>query len=105
MELHAWVNPYRAKQSTPTLAANHVAMLHPDWTFVSGTVTMLNPGLPDVRTYFTQVIADIATRYDVDGIHFDDYFYPSGMGTQDNALILITILQLLQRLQTGGVIM
>jgi uncharacterized lipoprotein YddW (UPF0748 family) len=84
MELHAWLNPYRAKQSTPTLAPNHVAILHPDWTFVSGTLTMLNPGLPEVRTYVTQVIADIATRYDVDGIHFDDYFYPSGMGTQDN---------------------
>ncbi|HVG12085.1 MAG TPA: family 10 glycosylhydrolase, partial [Flavisolibacter sp.] len=84
MELHAWLNPYRAKQSTPVLAANHVAVLHPDWTFVSGTLTMLNPGLPVVRDYVTQVIADIATRYDVDGIHFDDYFYPSGMGTQDN---------------------
>lgn len=86
MELHAWLNPYRAKQSTPVLAANHVAVLHPDWTFASGTLTMLNPGLPDVRTYVTQVIADIATRYDVDGIHFDDYFYPSaGMTGQDNA--------------------
>lgn len=85
MQLHAWLNPYRAKQSTPVLAANHVAALHPDWTFVSGTLTMLNPGLPQVRTYLTQVIADIATRYDVDGIHFDDYFYPSaGMTGQDN---------------------
>jgi uncharacterized lipoprotein YddW (UPF0748 family) len=84
MELHAWLNPYRAKQSTPTLAANHVATLHPDWTFTVGTLTMLDPGLPQVRTYLTQVIADIATRYDVDGIHFDDYFYPSGMTTQDN---------------------
>jgi uncharacterized lipoprotein YddW (UPF0748 family) len=85
MELHAWLNPYRAKQSTPTLAANHVATLHPDWTFVSGTLTMLNPGLPDVRTYLTQVIADIASRYDVDGIHFDDYFYPSAIAKQDSA--------------------
>ncbi|MDB5193347.1 MAG: hypothetical protein JWQ96_2910 [Segetibacter sp.] len=85
MELHAWVNPFRAKQSTPTLAANHVATLHPDWTFTSGTLTMLNPGLPQVRTYLAQVIADIATRYDIDGIHFDDYFYPSaGMTGQDN---------------------
>ncbi len=85
MELHAWLNPYRAKQSTPTLAANHVATLHPDWTFTSGTLTMLDPGLPQVRTHLTQVIADIATRYDIDGIHFDDYFYPSaGMTGQDN---------------------
>ena len=85
MELHAWINPYRAKQGTPTLAPTHVAVLHPDWTFVASTVTLLNPGIPDVRNYLTDVIADIARRYDVDGIHFDDYFYPSGMGTQDNA--------------------
>ncbi len=85
MELHAWINPYRAKQSTPTLAANHVAVLNPSWTFVSGSTTLLDPGLPQVRTYLTRVIADIAGRYDVDGIHFDDYFYPyAGMTGQDN---------------------
>ena len=86
MELHAWLNPYRAKQSTPTLAATHVATLHPDWTFISGSITLLNPGLPDVRNYLKNVIADVASRYDVDGIHFDDYFYPyAGMTGQDNA--------------------
>ena len=85
MELHAWLNPYRAKQSTPTLAANHVVTLHPEWTFISGTLTMLNPGLPAVRDYVTSIVTDIATRYDVDGIHFDDYFYPAaGMTGQDN---------------------
>ncbi len=84
MQLHAWINPYRAKQSTPTLAANHVVNLHPDWAFVSGTATLLNPGLPAVRNYLSQVIGDIATRYDIDGIHFDDYFYPyAGMTGQD----------------------
>ncbi|RYE22585.1 MAG: hypothetical protein EOP51_12855, partial [Sphingobacteriales bacterium] len=84
MELHGWINPYRAKQSTPTLAANHVAVLHPEWTFVSGTATLLNPGLPAVRNYLASVIGDIATRYDIDGIHFDDYFYPyAGMTGQD----------------------
>lgn len=85
MELHAWINPFRAKQSTPALAANHVASLHPEWTFLAGTTTILNPGLPDVRKYITNVIADIATRYELDGIHFDDYFYPDGLVTnQDN---------------------
>ncbi|MEO5998335.1 MAG: family 10 glycosylhydrolase, partial [Chitinophagaceae bacterium] len=84
MQLHAWLNPYRAKQSTPVLEANHVVTLHPDWAFVSGTLTMLNPGLPQVRKYLTEVIADIASRYDIDGIHFDDYFYPAGMAGQDN---------------------
>ena len=86
MELHAWINPYRAKQSTPTLAATHVAVLRPDWTFVSGSITLLNPGLPEVRNYLKNVIADVASRYNVDGIHFDDYFYPyAGMAGQDNA--------------------
>jgi uncharacterized lipoprotein YddW (UPF0748 family) len=86
LELHAWINPYRAKQSTPTLAAHHVANVHPEWTFTAGTLTMLDPGLPQVRDYLTKVIADIATRYDVDGIHFDDYFYPSANFTnQDDA--------------------
>ena len=87
MDIHAWLNPYRAKQSTPTLAPNHVAVLHPDWTFVSGTLTQLNPGLPQVRSYLTNVVADIATRYDVDGIHFDDYFYPYTplMASQDTS--------------------
>ncbi len=85
MELHGWVNPYRAKQSTPVLAANHVATLHPEWTFVSGTATLLNPGLPAVREYVTKVVSDIVTRYNLDGIHFDDYFYPyGGMTGQDN---------------------
>jgi len=88
MELHAWINPYRAKQSTPTLAANHVAILHPDWVFVAGSATLLNPGLPLVRKYLTDVIGDIANRYNVDGIHFDDYFYPyppNGILKQDSA--------------------
>jgi uncharacterized lipoprotein YddW (UPF0748 family) len=85
LELHAWINPYRAKQGTPVLASNHVATVHPEWTFVAGTVTLLNPGIPDVRAHLANVISDIARRYNVDGIHFDDYFYPTGMGTQDNA--------------------
>ncbi|MEO7310536.1 MAG: family 10 glycosylhydrolase [Chitinophagaceae bacterium] len=88
MDLHAWINPFRAKQSTPILAPNHVATLHPDWTFVAGTITLLNPGLPAVRQYLTNVIGDIANRYDIDGIHFDDYFYPyppNGVLKQDSA--------------------
>ncbi len=85
MDMHAWLNPFRAKQSTPALAPNHVVNLHPDWTFISGSLTMLNPGLPQVRQYLQQVVADIASRYDLDGIHFDDYFYPyGGMTGQDN---------------------
>jgi len=84
MELHAWLNPYRAKQGTPTLASTHVVNQHPSWAFVAGTKTILDPGIPEVRSYLLSVINDIATRYDVDGIHFDDYFYPySDMASQD----------------------
>ncbi|HUC81433.1 MAG TPA: family 10 glycosylhydrolase, partial [Flavisolibacter sp.] len=52
--------------------------------FVAGTLTMLDPGLPQVRDHVTKVIADIATRYNVDGIHFDDYFYPSSNFTNQD---------------------
>lgn len=89
LDLHAWLNPYRVKQ-TPAmvLAPNNVANLHPTWTFQAKlnntdktlSLKMLNPGLPAVRDYIVRVVQDIAIRYDVDGIHFDDYFYPySGM--------------------------
>lgn len=90
LDLHAWLNPYRVKQTTAmVLAPNNVATLHPSWTFQAklnrtdkgSFLKMLNPGLPQVRDYLVSVIKDIATRYDIDGIHFDDYFYPySGMG-------------------------
>lgn len=79
IEFHAWINPYRAVanvSSLPGFAANHVAKLHPDWLLSQGTLRVLDPGLNVVRDYITSVIVDIVDRYDVDGIHFDDYFYP-----------------------------
>ena len=85
LDLHAWLNPYRVKQTAAmVLAANNVATLHPTWTFQAKanssdtglSLKMLNPGLPEVRNYLVSVIQDIASRYDIDGIHFDDYFYP-----------------------------
>ena len=92
LDLHAWLNPYRVKQ-TPAmvLAPNNVSKLHPTWTFQARLnhsdkallLKMLNPGLPAVRDYIVSVVQDIANRYDIDGIHFDDYFYPySGMETK-----------------------
>jgi uncharacterized lipoprotein YddW (UPF0748 family) len=85
LELHAWINPYRARTGSFTLAPNHVINQHPDWILNIGTSPILNPGLPQVRTYLTKIMADIAQRYHVDGIHFDDYFYPSAItaGMQD----------------------
>ncbi len=77
MELHAWLNPYRvAQNSKEPLAANHVAFQHPDWILEYGGKLYFDPGLPQTREFVTKVVKDIVTRYDVDAIHFDDYFYP-----------------------------
>ncbi len=87
MELHAWLNPYRAVSNVNNLAnfaANHVAKQHPEWLLAAENLRTLDPGLPAVRTYIMTVIADIVERYDVDGIHFDDYFYPSSNTFNDD---------------------
>ena len=92
LELQAWINPFRAvktvtngKPSYP-LASNNVAIQHPDWILNYGSEWILDPGNPDVRAYVTKVIMDIIKRYDVDGLHWDDYFYSyNGTTTQDSA--------------------
>ena len=91
MEFHAWINPYRAvatvanQNNAAQYSASHVSKAHPEWMLTVGTVKILNPGLPEVRNHVTNVIVDIVKRYDVDGIHFDDYFYPSGTSGDDAA--------------------
>ncbi|GAA3924275.1 family 10 glycosylhydrolase [Hymenobacter algoricola] len=79
MEFHAWMNPYRAlvNASTASVAPTHVTRLHPDWVLPYGTLRVLDPGLPAVRRYLVRVVMDVVRRYDVDAIHFDDYFYPA----------------------------
>ncbi|MGW4800841.1 glycoside hydrolase family 10 protein, partial [Nonomuraea sp. NPDC004297] len=78
MEFHAWFNPYRASygDSVAKLPADHPARLHPDWTVKYGGRLYYNPGLPAVREHVVKVITDVVDRYDIDGVHFDDYFYP-----------------------------
>jgi uncharacterized lipoprotein YddW (UPF0748 family) len=77
MELHAWINPYRAKtKGTTMLATNHVGVAHPERCFSYDEQLILNPGIPENRDYICAVAKDIVARYDVDGIHMDDYFYP-----------------------------
>lgn len=77
MELHAWINPYRAKtKGTTMLATNHVGVAHPERCFSYDDLLILNPGIPENRDYICAVAKDIVARYDVDGIHMDDYFYP-----------------------------
>lgn len=88
MEFHAWLNPYRAVSNTsnlPGFAATHVAKAHPNWILTVGTIQILNPGYPVVRDYVTSVVVDILKRYNVDGIHFDDYFYPSSGTINDDS--------------------
>ncbi len=80
MELHAWFNPYRAVREIGNyiLDNNHVTKKHPEWilTFNQINIKILNPGLPQVREYVKNIVIDVVTRYDIDGVHFDDYFYP-----------------------------
>jgi uncharacterized lipoprotein YddW (UPF0748 family) len=79
MEFHAWMNPYRAAGNAtqlPGFAPNHVTKVHPEWLLSQGNLRVLDPGIPAVRDYVTAVIEDVLTRYDIDGLHFDDYFYP-----------------------------
>jgi uncharacterized lipoprotein YddW (UPF0748 family) len=78
LEFHAWFNPYRvSRQSDPTkLVPTHPARLHPDWLVSYGGQLYYNPGVPAARTFVEQVILDTTRRYDLDGVHFDDYFYP-----------------------------
>lgn len=77
MELHAWINPYRAKTKSPhSNAANHVVSQHPERCFQYDGLTLLNPALKENRDYICDVVRDILQRYDVDGLHIDDYFYP-----------------------------
>ena len=77
MEMHAWINPYRAKTAgTRELAQNHVAVQKPNSVFAYAGQLILNPGIPENRQYIYKVVDDIVSRYDIDGLHIDDYFYP-----------------------------
>lgn len=77
MEIHAWINPYRAKtKTTSELASSHIAVRQPNRVFTYDGQYILNPGMPENREYICKVAADIVRRYDIDGFHIDDYFYP-----------------------------
>lgn len=78
LELHAWLNPYRARRHTETspAAATHMTIANPELVRNYGSFLWMDPGEPAVRQRTVDVVRDIVRRYDVDGIHFDDYFYP-----------------------------
>jgi uncharacterized lipoprotein YddW (UPF0748 family) len=77
MELHAWINPYRAKtKGTTALSPAHPYNRYPERFVSYGGQLYFDPGLPENRKYICAIVRDIVKRYDVDAIHMDDYFYP-----------------------------
>lgn len=80
MEFHAWFNPFRASTGgdASKLPANHVANLHPDWIVKFGGKLYINPGIPEARQHIIEAIMEVAQGYNIDGVHLDDYFYPTG---------------------------
>ncbi len=84
IELHAWFNPFRAAiHADDTLAPSHVARVHPEWVRKYGGQLWLDPGEPAARHYVIDVILDVVRRYNIDGVHIDDYFYPYPKGGAD----------------------
>ncbi len=78
MEFHAWCNPYRAvfDLNRSSIADNHITKIHPEWFLNYGDKKYFDPGNKDAQEFVVKVIEDVVNRYDVDAIHFDDYFYP-----------------------------
>jgi uncharacterized lipoprotein YddW (UPF0748 family) len=78
IELHAWFNPYRARYAKPLseAARNHVSNTNPSLVRQYGSYLWMDPGDPTVRAKAVQVVLDVVKRYDIDGVHIDDYFYP-----------------------------
>jgi uncharacterized lipoprotein YddW (UPF0748 family) len=78
LELHAWFNPYRARHSMAKspIASNHISKVRPNLVRQYGKSLWLDPGDKQVQEYCTKVILDVVKRYDIDGVHLDDYFYP-----------------------------
>ena len=80
MEFHAWMNPYRITTSgtdLSVLSADNMARQHPDWILTYNNAMYFNPAREEVKEYLFDTVEEIVENYDVDAIHFDDYFYPS----------------------------
>lgn len=77
MELHAWINPYRAQtKGTTSLSPMHPYNKYPTLFVRYGGQLYFDPGYPESRHYICRIVRDIVSRYDIDAIHMDDYFYP-----------------------------
>ncbi|GBF74109.1 hypothetical protein PA598K_02440 [Paenibacillus sp. 598K] len=79
LEFHAWLNPYRISMHNDAsrLTEDHPARLNPDWVMSYGGRLYFDPGHPEVIDYITRSVDEVVANYDVDAIHFDDYFYPN----------------------------
>ncbi len=78
MEFHAWCNPYRAEftLNKSSIAPTHITKIHPEWFLTYGDKRYFDPGNKEAQQFVVRVIRDVVSRYQVDAIHFDDYFYP-----------------------------
>lgn len=89
LELHAWLNPYRVTSNRrQTLPPGHIYHKHPERFIRYDGKLYFDPGLPENREFIGKVVDDIVSRYDIDGLHLDDYFYPypvRGKEFADNA--------------------
>jgi len=91
MEFHAWINPFRAAATylSADITHDHIINQKPDWFFNYGVNKYFDPGIPEVQDYILKIVTDIVKRYDVDGIHYDDYFYPYPIKDKFNNIIKI----------------
>ena len=88
LSLEAWINPYRLKSSAampPSIGETNLMHIHPEWCCTVGEGVYLNPAIPEAAAYVVQGVAELVERYAVDGIHFDDYFYPTTEASLDAA--------------------
>ena len=86
LELHAWFNPFRAQVSDNNeTSPRHVCRQNPGWIRTYSTLKWLDPGEPEVRAYVRKIILDVVQRYDIDGVHLDDYFYPYPVSTRSGS--------------------
>ncbi len=85
MEFHAWMNPYRAefKIGKSSISPTHITRRHPEWFIDYGGVKYFDPGNKDAQQFVVNIVRDVVKRYDIDAIHFDDYFYPYRIAGKD----------------------
>lgn len=86
IDVHVWLNPYRVvlrEADIDSLSPDHIYNKRPELFVKYGTQYYFNPGLDETREYLNRVVADVVSRYDIDAIHFDDYFYPYRIAGQE----------------------